>query len=75
MAGASRRLYATEDLDALVAEADSYRAQGFTAIKLRFGYGPRDGVRGKRRNVELVRTVRSVRLLVPPHGAQSGSRL
>jgi L-alanine-DL-glutamate epimerase-like enolase superfamily enzyme len=54
------RLYATEDLDALAAEASGYLSQGFKAMKLRFGYGPRDGARGMRRNVELVRTVREV---------------
>jgi len=52
------RLYATEDLDALAAEADGYLRQGFRAMKLRFGYGPRDGAAGMRRNAELVRTVR-----------------
>ena len=52
------RLYATEDLEALAVEARGYLDQGFAAMKLRFGYGPRDGVRGMRRNVELVRTVR-----------------
>jgi L-rhamnonate dehydratase len=51
------RLYATEDLDALAAEAAGYAAQGFTAVKQRFGWGPQDGLGGIRRNVELVRTV------------------
>jgi len=54
------RLYATEDLDALAVEATSYLAQGFKAMKLRFGYGPRQGPAGMRRNVDLVRTVRAV---------------
>jgi L-rhamnonate dehydratase len=54
------RLYATEDLDQLAAEAQGYLDQGFTAMKQRFGYGPRDGLAGMRRNLELVRTVRSV---------------
>ncbi|MHB1355689.1 MAG: enolase C-terminal domain-like protein [Anaerolineae bacterium] len=54
------RLYATEDLDALAAEAQSYLDQGFTAMKQRFGYGPRQGLAGMRKNVELVRTVREV---------------
>jgi L-rhamnonate dehydratase len=53
-------LYATEDLDALAAEAQSYVDQGFTAMKQRFGYGPREGLKGMRRNLELVRTVREV---------------
>jgi L-lyxonate dehydratase len=54
------RLYATEDLDALAAEAQAFLDQGFTAMKQRFGYGPRDGVKGMRRNLELVKTVREV---------------
>ncbi|MCE5258710.1 MAG: L-rhamnonate dehydratase [Chloroflexi bacterium] len=54
------RLYATEDLDALAAEAQSYLDQGFTAMKQRFGYGPRQGLAGMRKNIELVRTVREV---------------
>ncbi len=53
------RLYATEDLDALAAEAESLVKQGFTAFKQRFGYGPQDGPRGMRKNLELVRAVRS----------------
>jgi len=54
------RLYATEDLGALAAEAQAFLDQGFTAMKQRFGYGPRDGMRGMRRNLELVKTVREV---------------
>jgi len=54
------RLYATEDLEALAAEAAGYLRQGFRAMKLRFGYSARDGAAGMRRNVELVRTVREV---------------
>jgi len=54
------RLYATEDLDALAAEAQKYLDQGFTAMKQRFGYGPRQGLAGMRKNVDLVRTVRQV---------------
>jgi L-rhamnonate dehydratase len=54
------RLYATEDLDALAAEAQGFKEQGFSAMKQRFGYGPRDGLRGMRRNLELVKTVRDV---------------
>jgi len=50
-------LYATEDLDALAAEAAAWSAQGFTAVKQRLAYGPLDGKEGIRRNVELVRTV------------------
>jgi len=54
------RLYATEDLDQLAAEAQSYLDQGFTAMKMRFGYGPRDGLAGMRKNIELVKTIRQV---------------
>jgi L-rhamnonate dehydratase len=54
------RLYANENLDALAAEAQQLAARGFTAFKQRFGYGPRDGAAGMRRNIALVRTVREV---------------
>lgn len=50
-------LYATEDLDALAAEARRWAGQGFTAVKQRLAYGPGDGAAGIRRNVELVRIV------------------
>jgi L-rhamnonate dehydratase len=50
-------LYATEDLDALAAEASAWAAQGFTAVKQRLPNGPLEGKEGIRRNVELVRTV------------------
>ena len=54
------RLYATEDLEALAVEAQGYVDRGFTAMKQRFGYGPREGLHGMRRNLELVKTVREV---------------
>jgi len=54
------RLYATKDLDALAAQAEGFVKQGFTAFKQRFGYGPQDGPRGMRQNLELVQTVRGV---------------
>ena len=50
-------LYATEDLDALAAEAAAWAAQGFTAVKQRLPHGPLEGKEGIHRNVELVRTV------------------
>jgi L-rhamnonate dehydratase len=50
-------LYATEDLDALAAEAAGWAAAGFGAVKQRLPHGPLEGKRGIRRNVELVRTV------------------
>ena len=52
------RLYANRDLERLAAEAASFRMQGFTAMKQRFGYGPADGTAGMRANVALVQTVR-----------------
>ena len=52
------RLYALDDLDELADEAQSWARAGFTRMKQRFGFGPKDGLRGLRRNVELVRTVR-----------------
>lgn len=53
------RLYA-QPLEALAAEAHRYKEQGYRAMKLRFGWGPADGVAGMERNLELVRTVREV---------------
>lgn len=51
------RLYA-QPLDALAREAAAYRDAGFRMMKLRFGWGPKDGLTGIRRNLDLVRTVR-----------------
>jgi L-alanine-DL-glutamate epimerase-like enolase superfamily enzyme len=51
------RLYSTP-LDELAREAANYKAQGYKAMKLRFGWGPIDGAEGMRNNVALVRTVR-----------------
>jgi L-rhamnonate dehydratase len=51
------RLYSVA-LDELAEEAQRYKEAGYPAMKLRFGWGPADGARGMRRNVELVRTVR-----------------
>lgn len=52
------RLYANDNLDVLAAQAQAFVSRGFTALKQRFGYGPRDGMEGMRRNLALVRTVR-----------------
>jgi len=52
------RLYALEDLDELAEEARGWASAGFTRMKQRFGFGPEGGLRGLRRNVDLVRTVR-----------------
>src|SRR5262245_8603334 len=51
------RLY-SQPLDALAAEASKYKAEGYQAMKLRFGWGPSDGAAGMQRNLALVRTVR-----------------
>ncbi len=51
------RLYSTP-LDELAAESAKYVTEGYTAMKLRFGWGPTDGAAGMHKNVDLVRTVR-----------------
>lgn len=51
------RLYSTP-LDELAAEAARYKADGYKAMKLRFGWGPVDGAEGMQHNLALVRTVR-----------------
>jgi L-alanine-DL-glutamate epimerase-like enolase superfamily enzyme len=51
------RLYST-GVENMAAEARSYKAQGYKAMKLRFGWGPTDGAEGMQRNVEIVRAVR-----------------
>jgi L-rhamnonate dehydratase len=53
------RLY-SQPLPQLAAELALYKAQGYRAMKLRFGWGPIDGAAGMQRNVELVRTAREV---------------
>jgi L-lyxonate dehydratase len=53
------RLY-SQPLDDLAAETAKYKAEGYRAMKLRFGWGPVDGAAGMQRNVDLVRTVREV---------------
>ena len=53
------KLY-SQPLEQLAAEAAQYKEQGYKAMKLRFGWGPIDGAAGMERNLELVRTVRSV---------------
>jgi L-alanine-DL-glutamate epimerase-like enolase superfamily enzyme len=53
------RLY-SQPLDALAAETAKYKAEGYGAMKMRFGWGPADGAAGMQRNVDLVRTVRDV---------------
>jgi L-lyxonate dehydratase len=51
------RLY-SQPLEDLAREAKKYKAEGFRAMKLRFGWGPADGAAGIERNLDLVRTVR-----------------
>ena len=51
------KLY-SQPLDDLAAEAKRYADAGFRAMKMRFGWGPKDGAAGMRRNVELVKTAR-----------------
>ncbi len=53
------RLYAMP-IPELREEAQKYKDQGFTAMKLRFGWGPMDGAAGMLKNVELVENVRDV---------------
>lgn len=51
------RLY-SQPLDTLYTEAKAYAEQGFPAVKLRFGWGPKDGFSGMQKNVDLARTAR-----------------
>jgi L-rhamnonate dehydratase len=53
------RLYALEDLDQLAEEGLYWKSLGFVRMKQRFGFGPKDGPAGMRRNFELVRAVRN----------------
>jgi L-rhamnonate dehydratase len=51
------RLY-SQPLDTLAAEAQTYVDQGYKMMKLRLGWGPKDGPVGIRNNINLVKTVR-----------------
>jgi L-alanine-DL-glutamate epimerase-like enolase superfamily enzyme len=51
------RLY-TRNLDSLRAEAQHYKEEGFTGMKLRCGYPMTEGITGLKKNVEMVRVVR-----------------
>jgi L-lyxonate dehydratase len=53
------RLY-SQKLEDLAAEAQKYKDEGYQAMKMRFGWGPKDGAAGMQRNLELVRTLREV---------------
>lgn len=48
------------DLKEMQDEAQKYLDQGFTAFKMRFGYGPNDGVKGVVENIKSVEAVREV---------------
>lgn len=51
------RLY-TRNLDSLQAEADHFKKEGFTGMKLRCGYPMTEGMKGLKKNVEMVKVVR-----------------
>lgn len=44
--------------DKVAAEAADYVAQGYTAMKCRFRYGPYDGAKGLNKNVEHIKNIR-----------------
>ncbi|MBC8054806.1 MAG: L-rhamnonate dehydratase [Sphingobacteriaceae bacterium] len=51
------RLY-TRNLESLQKEAEHYKKEGFTGMKLRCGYPLTDGLAGMKKNVEMVKVVR-----------------
>ena len=51
------RLY-TRNLNSLQAEADHFKKEGFTGMKMRCGYPMTDGMKGLKKNVEMVKIVR-----------------
>jgi L-alanine-DL-glutamate epimerase-like enolase superfamily enzyme len=51
------RLY-TRNLESLQKEAEHYKNEGFTGMKLRCGYPLTDGMAGMKKNVEMVKVVR-----------------
>ena len=53
------KLYA-DDADAMQREAETAYAEGYTAFKSRFGYGPKDGMHGMRENLKRVEALREV---------------
>ncbi len=53
------RLYAMP-LGELRAEAKKYKDEGYTMMKLRFGWGPLDGAAGMQKNIDLIEAVREV---------------
>ena len=53
------KLY-SQPIDSLQREAQSYLDQGFRMMKMRFGWGPKDGPEGVRQNIRLVEALREV---------------
>ncbi len=51
-------LYAMKNPERLAEIAAGYAKDGYTAVKMRFGYGPTDGRAGMKKNRELVKVVR-----------------
>jgi len=53
------KLY-SQPLKSLQKEAELYKSQGFTMFKMRFGWGPKDGAEGMKKNIQLVEALREV---------------
>ncbi len=53
------KLY-SQPIKDLQKEAEAYKNQGFKMFKMRFGWGPKDGPDGMKRNIELAEAVREV---------------
>lgn len=53
------KLY-SQDLQNLQVEAQHYKGEGYSAMKMRFGWGPLDGAAGMKKNVALIQAIREV---------------
>ena len=53
------KLY-SQPIKELQIEAEKYLKEGFKMFKMRFGWGPKDGADGIKKNIELVNAVREV---------------
>ncbi len=53
------KLY-SQPIKDLQKEAEIYKKQGFKMFKMRFGWGPKDGPEGMKKNIELVEAIREV---------------
>ena len=53
------KLY-SQPIKDLQIEAEKYLNEGFKMFKMRFGWGPKDGAEGIKKNIELVNAVREV---------------